>query len=61
MIHLQPSSVSLASAQISTEHHSDSLDDFVMMALRNDFLQQVLFPDPDDESACPTFNGNGSW
>ncbi|WP_071750563.1 hypothetical protein [Burkholderia ubonensis] len=38
----------------------DQLDD-LMKWLYNDFKQQVMCPDPDDPSACPTFNGNGTW
>ncbi|AOJ09962.1 hypothetical protein [Burkholderia mayonis] len=38
-----------------------SLDEIMNQWLINDFKQKVMFPDPDDPSACPTFDGNGNW
>ncbi|WP_407655377.1 hypothetical protein [Burkholderia alba] len=38
-----------------------SLDDIMKQWLINDFKQAVMFPDPDDPAACPTFDGNGTW
>ncbi|MDS1025601.1 hypothetical protein [Burkholderia pseudomallei] len=38
-----------------------SLAEIMRQWLINDFKQKVMFPDPDDPSACPTFDGNGSW
>ncbi|AJY39136.1 hypothetical protein I6G56_20305 [Burkholderia humptydooensis] len=40
---------------------STSLDEIMRRWLIDGFKQQVMFPDPDDPSACPTFDGNGSW
>ncbi|AOJ10147.1 hypothetical protein [Burkholderia mayonis] len=42
---------------------STALDDIMRRSLLDDFKQKVMFPDPDDPGACPTFdgNGNGNW
>ncbi|MCU9952223.1 hypothetical protein OEJ37_02440 [Burkholderia sp. BKH01] len=40
---------------------STSLDEMMRRWLLDDFKQKVMFPDPDDPSACPTFDGTGSW
>ncbi|MDN7674934.1 hypothetical protein QZM22_21020 [Burkholderia oklahomensis] len=57
-------------AQTDTAHRSTdrdapkttaSLDEIMRQWLINDFKQKVMFPDPDDPSACPTFDGNGNW
>ncbi|KVP66705.1 hypothetical protein WJ92_33500 [Burkholderia ubonensis] len=40
---------------------STSLDEIMRRGLLDDFKQNVMFPDPDDPGACPTFDGTGSW
>ncbi|AOJ73551.1 MULTISPECIES: hypothetical protein [Burkholderia] len=44
-----------------TQQSPKSIEDMMKEWIINDFTQKVMFPDPEDPSACPTFNGNGNW
>lgn len=38
-----------------------AIEDFMIEAMKQDFLQKALFPDPDEPDASPSIDPNGSW